>query len=391
MPDLPSFCEKSELGNCGPDASGDYCLCHKPNKSESESAEFYEHLLSSGEATEDPIVTRFQSPQNLEEYHFPEPPEDRPFPFQKAQFNSEVTFDNAVFELQAIFKQAKFEQGVSFKHADFKSNVDFTEADFDGETKFRDVTFCASVEFRHAALRGHVDFRNAICKDRIEFWDVTVTERIYFRGTVFAGPASFQDTQFNSMVDFRDAEFRSDLSFFNTNFNQSVLMEYDSESPKDKYLDPSAEQESCRIQKLAYEREGMNIEADQMFVREMRAQRGQKHSIAAIIEWVIADLSCKYGTSWRRVLAVSGFHIFLFSVIYRYIDGTFGSLTLQPDPQLFGFFTYLYYSTVTFTTLGYGDISPVGPIMSLLSAIEALIGALLTALIIVVFGRKWMR
>jgi len=50
----------------------------------------------------------------------------------------------------------------------------------------------------------------------------------------------------------------------------------------------------------------------------------------------------------------------------------------------------LYYSLVTFTTLGYGDMHPTSWLKAL-SAIEALTGAVFMALIVAVIARKWMR
>lgn len=55
-----------------------------------------------------------------------------------------------------------------------------------------------------------------------------------------------------------------------------------------------------------------------------------------------------------------------------------------------GFLNALYYSLVTFTTLGYGDMHPTGWLKAL-SAIEALTGAVFMALIVAVIARKWMR
>lgn len=53
-------------------------------------------------------------------------------------------------------------------------------------------------------------------------------------------------------------------------------------------------------------------------------------------------------------------------------------------------FNAMYYSLVTFTTLGYGDMHPTGWLKAL-SAIEALTGAVFMALIVAVIARKWMR
>ncbi|HIC62018.1 MAG TPA: two pore domain potassium channel family protein [Marine Group III euryarchaeote] len=49
---------------------------------------------------------------------------------------------------------------------------------------------------------------------------------------------------------------------------------------------------------------------------------------------------------------------------------------------------YLYYSVVTFTTLGYGDIVPVGPLAKMLSITEALSGVFLMSLLVVTLSRR---
>ncbi len=51
----------------------------------------------------------------------------------------------------------------------------------------------------------------------------------------------------------------------------------------------------------------------------------------------------------------------------------------------------LYYSVVTFTTLGYGDFSPAGTSVRVVSAIQALLGLILTSLFMVTVVRKYSR
>ena len=51
----------------------------------------------------------------------------------------------------------------------------------------------------------------------------------------------------------------------------------------------------------------------------------------------------------------------------------------------------LYFSVVTFTTLGYGDISPAGGLARLLASTEAASGAFLTALFVFTLGRRVIR
>ena len=50
----------------------------------------------------------------------------------------------------------------------------------------------------------------------------------------------------------------------------------------------------------------------------------------------------------------------------------------------------LYFSCVTFTTLGYGDYRPIGR-LQVVAAVEAVLGALMIALIVVVFARRFLR
>lgn len=51
----------------------------------------------------------------------------------------------------------------------------------------------------------------------------------------------------------------------------------------------------------------------------------------------------------------------------------------------------LYFSTITFSTIGYGDLSPASPLARLLVSIESIAGALLLALLVFVLGRRVAR
>ena len=58
--------------------------------------------------------------------------------------------------------------------------------------------------------------------------------------------------------------------------------------------------------------------------------------------------------------------------------------------SIFGWWDAVYFSTVTFTTLGYGDYWPLG-VARLLAGAEALLGAFLMATFVVTLARRYMR
>ena len=51
----------------------------------------------------------------------------------------------------------------------------------------------------------------------------------------------------------------------------------------------------------------------------------------------------------------------------------------------------MYYSVVTFTTLGYGDMTPPDGIARPLAALQAFAGAFMMAMFVAVFGKKMTR
>ncbi len=69
----------------------------------------------------------------------------------------------------------------------------------------------------------------------------------------------------------------------------------------------------------------------------------------------------------------------LYLIIYRINPGAFVATNLDPKYVSTHF---LYYSYITLTTLGYGDIAPVSPSARILSAMEAVTGVLYTGILI---------
>lgn len=143
--------------------------------------------------------------------------------------------------------------------------------------------------------------------------------------------------------------------------------------------------------------QGMTSEINWFTYREMVVRRKQhpQYSIPRFISKFI-DLYCGYGEKPLRLLIVSAILTLSFAILL----GTTGILQngeliqlsneLSLSENLKIFISSLYFSTVTFTTLGYGDISPFG-ISRFIAAIEAFAGSFTIALFVVVFVKRMTR
>lgn len=87
---------------------------------------------------------------------------------------------------------------------------------------------------------------------------------------------------------------------------------------------------------------------------------------------VISNVVWGYGRKPSRVVVNSIILILMFSLIY-YSDPS--DIKLPSDISDYSFLDSLYYSMVTFTTLGYGDYTPLSN-LRLVAACEALLGAM---------------
>ncbi len=98
------------------------------------------------------------------------------------------------------------------------------------------------------------------------------------------------------------------------------------------------------------------------------------------------DLICGYGERPFRVVFWAIIAILTFGILYFLLGGPIGG-GISP------FWDSFYFSGVTFTTLGFGDLHP-GPyniLMKILTTGEAFLGAFLMPLFVVCLSRKLMR
>ncbi len=92
-------------------------------------------------------------------------------------------------------------------------------------------------------------------------------------------------------------------------------------------------------------------------------------------------MTSEYGLSLGRFFLWTGLVIAIFAVLFAVVPG---AITKG------GFWNALYFSVVTFTTLGYGDITPSSPIGQLFAMIEVALGYLMGGLLVAILARRML-
>jgi len=143
-----------------------------------------------------------------------------------------------------------------------------------------------------------------------------------------------------------------------------------------------------------------------MFLRRKDAQRRRRRATGGVatpghLGAALAGLVFRHGEGYARVLAWCGAVVVGFAVLFPLTgsirpvgDGaSLGSpITLRrvsEDPALL--WDSLYYSTLTFTNLGFGDFRPAGTVGQALTVLETAVGVVLLSLLVFVLGRRAAR
>lgn len=156
-------------------------------------------------------------------------------------------------------------------------------------------------------------------------------------------------------------------------------------------------EEIYRHLRIVTEDEGLFDLSGRFFRREMVARRKQLpiYSSTRILSKTV-DLFCGYGEEPLRIIGFTLLTIFVYAACYLVSGLSYAGQLLQLElskglsTNFYYFLDALYFSIVTFTTLGYGDITPQG-FSRFLAATEALMGSFTLALFVVVFVKKMIR
>jgi len=153
------MCKMAHFGNCDPEtADQEYCIFHKPNKSEEEAVEFYRKFLERFKPRVEEIEVDgermkrlvFEEPVDAKGFVFPTLPK---IFFGFSVFNGDVDFRFSIFEEYANFSGSIFKNTANFGGCIFKKYADFSGARFLDEAYFWEVVFQGYCDFVQAEFQ----------------------------------------------------------------------------------------------------------------------------------------------------------------------------------------------------------------------------------------------
>lgn len=127
-------------------------------------------------------------------------------------------------------------------------------------------------------------------------------------------------------------------------------------------------------------------QASKFKILELDFKRAKAEGFFNKIRWNIDKYYWEYGENPKRLIYMTILFIFVFGFLYSFFPSYFDNCIFKDMSYFEILGNTLYYSVVTFTTLGYGDIIPTG-IVKFFAAMEALLGAITIGFLVVSLGK----
>ena len=130
--------------------------------------------------------------------------------------------------------------------------------------------------------------------------------------------------------------------------------------------------------------------ARQVYEDKMRVRKRAYFFNGHYLKWLgysLMEITSRYGNSFGRWGLSSIFMVLTFAIMYAVLD-TVTPYAVRLVDEASHWFDYVYYSVVTFTTLGYGDIVPLTWYHKLFAGVEVVSGYFMLGVFINLMNRK---
>ena len=300
--------------------------------------------------------------------------------FRRTLFEGILDLEEAVLYGPCAFREAIFQRRADFHSAMFRRSASFWRARFNNVADFHGVQFRENAVFHEADFHTEVNFRRTLFQGMLDCTGTLFPEVTTFSNAAFLGSANFTGARFISVASFRDVQYIPDTLF------QAVKAKLSREQhhPTEFYLDSQQISEAANPFFKRYV-------ADQQFIR---AFNQANPALARLWRW-----SSDYGRSLGLWALWSFFLAILFAFAYMPFPAWLPAWVQSWAPrfhQTTGFYSgrtltfsdCFYFSVVTFTTLGFGDVVADNASARFLVALEVIFGYVMLGGLISIFSNK---
>jgi len=326
-------------------------------------------------------------------------------------------FSNTTFKEYADFRNATFKREIIFEGVTFEKRADFVRATFDEDMNFQVKSFNGDVSFKEVSISPGKKLNLKVENNKVNVsFERAYLEDVYLDISLVTGV----------LIDFNDVLFRN-AKIKRYQITNHILQEEKKKFSEAKEIYLLLKNNFHSIGQYEDERWAYKKEKDMdrlsysySYYKENRKDKAKEEKFP-ILKWIkkgdfkkliistFSNMIYGYGESPRNVIFSAIFIIILFSVFFSSLGINSPEIIEMKSPTVQEIFNSnseiiskgnlinkttnyyidcLYFSAITFTTLGYGDFRPLEGIGRILAGSEAFIGAFMMALFVYTFARR---
>ena len=311
--------------------------------------------------------------------------------FEKIDFQKEVFFANTTFKETVRFSDNVFQAHCEFAESTFEGPASFQRAQFHGKANFRQTCFEQIADFNAAQFLENVVFRNSVFKDIARFKAVLFMKGLDLAHGRFSETTLFNRSRFHGKIDLTSARFAVAAAYKDINYIDNTVRQWfrskwakRAETPTDFYLNS---EDINEVLNPFFKRHV----ADQQFIRAFKEQhpfwgqvwRWSSDYGRSLALWALWSLLIATFFAFLYMLPTSWFPKGLhnWTPQFHQVSGTDAGLPLT-------FWKSFYFSIVTFTTLGFGDVVADNTLARIFVTLEVIFGYIMLGGLISIFANK---
>lgn len=349
--------------------------------------------------------------------------------FAHCIFNGESNFGKIVYTQEALFEGCTFNKKASFRNSEINKETYFSNSIFNGTADFDLVKFLDYASFTGTKFNKRCIFTEIKSK-QMDFTETTFEGELDLSKSIFKDNVIFNFEKCNILkinnvkayedlvfTDYEKYPVINKLELTNASFKQSIhiswfkskirrAIENNDLSSRHKANHFVILKEKFRNQGLyKYEDEAYvafkqneakaNLEEEKNKLKESGSSLKNKltkpfklayYHLKRFLHIILFDKMGGYGTKPANVFRTMIITLALFTTFYMFpIAGFYQKFSFSNT------FNCIYFSLITFLTIGYGDIAPMNNITRLVAGVEGFLGLFLMAYFTVAFARKVLR